>query len=177
MLRPSSPADQDREATHTGSARMSASVVAESPTPAEAADPSKSPSGWPLDPSGQLRVPPTFKQDINSVNAKSAARRRSSFIPFHVSKRHGAFAPANVVLLARKVIKRAGGRRGMRGGTIEKSSLAWRLAHWHTPLSCQTTPHGHPVAPGAQLALAAQFMQLPLEHVQLCPLRETCVPS
>jgi hypothetical protein len=44
-------------------------------------------------------------------------------------------------------------------------------------LSVQTTPHGQPVPPGAQLAVEAQFAQLPFEHVQLWPFLETFVPA
>jgi len=44
------------------------------------------------------------------------------------------------------------------------------------PASDQTTPHGQPLAPGAQLAKPAQLAQLPLLQTQLCPFRETCVP-
>jgi hypothetical protein len=43
-------------------------------------------------------------------------------------------------------------------------------------LSVQTTPHGQPEPPGAQLAYVAQLAQLPLEQVQLCPPLETLVP-
>jgi hypothetical protein len=45
-----------------------------------------------------------------------------------------------------------------------------------TPLSVHTTPQGHPLAPGAQLANPAQLAQLPLLHVQLWPFAETWVP-
>jgi hypothetical protein len=48
--------------------------------------------------------------------------------------------------------------------------------YWQAPLSVQTTPHGQPVPPGAHLVSTAQLAQLPLLHVQLCPVFETCVP-
>jgi hypothetical protein len=50
-----------------------------------------------------------------------------------------------------------------------------RSRHWQTPLSVQTTPHGQPLPPGAQLGYPEQFMQLPFEHVQLWPPLDTFV--
>jgi hypothetical protein len=44
-------------------------------------------------------------------------------------------------------------------------------------LSCHTTPQGQPVAPGAQAANVAQFLQAMFEQVQLCPVFETCEPT
>jgi phage tail protein X len=43
-------------------------------------------------------------------------------------------------------------------------------------LSVQTTPHGQPLPPGAQVEYPEQFAQFPLEHVQLWPPLETTVP-
>jgi hypothetical protein len=44
-------------------------------------------------------------------------------------------------------------------------------------LSVQTTPHGQPVPPGAQLPKVAQLAQLPFEQVQLWVFHETFVLS
>src|SRR6476620_9066792 len=87
MVRPSSPADHDREATQTGRFRTPRSASSSVALP---------------EMSGHEGEAPTFKHDIINENAKSAERRRSSFIPNHTSKRYGTFAPANVVELATK---------------------------------------------------------------------------
>src|SRR6187401_1734204 len=103
MLRPSSPADHDVEATHTGSCRISSSAEAsEGAAPMPLTVESKSPIVRLPDAPGQGGEAPTFKHDMSSENAKSAERRRSSFIPNHTSKRHGPFAPGIVVALATK---------------------------------------------------------------------------
>src|SRR5215831_15268760 len=78
MLRPSSPADHDREATQTGRLFTSASTDS---------------SVWAPATSGQVGEPPTFKHDNTRENPKSADRRLSNFIPNQTSKRNGSFAP------------------------------------------------------------------------------------
>jgi hypothetical protein len=51
------------------------------------------------------------------------------------------------------------------------------VAYWHGPMSVQTTPHGQPVAPGAHVEYEEQFLQLPSEQNQLCPVVDTCMPA
>src|SRR3954466_8236947 len=102
MLRPSSPADHDRAATHTGSCRMSSSAGASEPASLPPIDVSKSPIARLVDAPGHDGESPAFKHDKISENAKSAERRRSSFIWTHSSKHYGPFAPPIVVALATK---------------------------------------------------------------------------
>ena len=56
---------------------------------------------------------------------------------------------------------------------LSVSAVQVALPPPQVPLSVQTVPQGHPVAPGAQVLFVRQFAQLPLAQVQLWPPLET----